>query len=179
MCNHQSATINNVFFLHATVYGMKHVFLEPGMAGIALGTLDLFRKEGLIYIYAYTVMPSIFYALIKLRNALITKIVEDFDSYTSEKILRQLQLDDRSHLHQFLNSHKNNKNMSSIWQGVYGMKITTTALLEQRMDLIHNAVLDKQWQLVQERSEYRYSSACLYDTGREPIIPIDDIRTTL
>ena len=179
MENSQPAQLKNVNFLNATVFGLQHVFLEPGMVGIVLGSLDLFRKEGLIYVYAFTVMPSNFFAIIKLRNATIQQIVQDFDSYTSGPILKQLQLDDRSHLHQFLSSHKNNQNLPSIWQGVYGMKIGSTIQLEQRLELIHNTVMESQWQLVKDRAEYRYSSACFYDRGQTPLIPVDDIRTTL
>ena len=179
MIDNSPGQLRNVYFFNATIYGLKHVFLEPGMAGIALGSLDLFRNEGLIYIYAYTVMPSMFYAVIKLRTAAIQKITEDFDTYTSDRILKQLLIDDRSLLHQFLNSHKNNRNLPSIWQGVYGMKIQTTSLLEQRFDLIHNAVMDDQWHLAKNRSDYRYSSACFYDQNMPPLIPVDDFRTTL
>jgi hypothetical protein len=47
------------------------------------------------------------------------------------------------------------------------------------MEYIHNNPVDKDWKLVDDRANYRYSSACFYDRNITPIIEVDDIRDFL
>ena len=86
------------------------------------------------------------------------------------------KVDNRTLLNQELSTYKNPKGVQSIWQGIHLMKIRTLEVLEQRMNLIHNAPLDKQWQLVEDRADYRFSSACYYDRDEKPIIDVDNVK---
>ena len=47
------------------------------------------------------------------------------------------------------------------------------------MEYIHNNPVSKDWKLVADRAEYKYSSACFYDKGVMPITPIADINEWL
>ena len=57
--------------------------------------------------------------------------------------------------------------------------IYTEKFLLQKMEYIHQNPVAKEWNLVQERADYKYSSACFYDEDKQPIIEIDDIREYL
>jgi hypothetical protein len=47
------------------------------------------------------------------------------------------------------------------------------------MEYIHSNPVSKDWKLVDDRAQYKYSSACFYDMGITPIIPITDINEWL
>jgi hypothetical protein len=47
------------------------------------------------------------------------------------------------------------------------------------VEYTHNNPIHRSWNLVADRADYRYSSACFYDRGQEPIIPVDDVRPWL
>jgi len=47
------------------------------------------------------------------------------------------------------------------------------------MEYIHQNPVTEEWNLVQDRADYEYSSACFYDKNQRPIIDIDDIRELL
>ena len=52
-------------------------------------------------------------------------------------------------------------------------------VLRETVEYIHNNPCDKNWNLVRDRSDYPYSSACFYDRGVMPLIEIDDVRELL
>lgn len=56
---------------------------------------------------------------------------------------------------------------------------TVKVSLLQKMESIHQNPVAKEWDLVQDRAMYIYSSAIYYDEGWQPIIEIDDIRNLL
>jgi hypothetical protein len=47
------------------------------------------------------------------------------------------------------------------------------------MEYIHSNPVSKDWKLVNDRAEYKYSSACFYDKGIAPIISITDLNEWL
>lgn len=63
-----------------------------------------------------------------------------------------------------------------IWQDIQAKNIFSIEVLEQKMEYTHSNPCNKNWHLVKDRSDYKYSSACFYDKGIKPIIEIDDVR---
>jgi hypothetical protein len=51
--------------------------------------------------------------------------------------------------------------------------------LREKLDYIHNNPIAKKWNLAADRAAYTYSSACYYDGGIEPLVPVDDVREWL
>jgi len=47
------------------------------------------------------------------------------------------------------------------------------------MEYLHSNPVSKDWKLAVDKTEYKYSSACFYDKGITPIIPITDINEWL
>jgi len=62
---------------------------------------------------------------------------------------------------------------------VQAKNIYTEKFLAQKMEYIHQNPVAKEWNLVQDRASYIYSSACFYDDDRQPIVEIDDVRELL
>lgn len=68
------------------------------------------------------------------------------------------------------------KTRHKIWRDIQAKNIYSLSFLEQKIEYIHANPCRKKWHLVDERADYKYSSACYYDRGEKPIIEIDDVR---
>ena len=61
----------------------------------------------------------------------------------------------------------------------YVENIFSPGVLIKKVEYTHNNPMNKGWNLVSDRADYRFSSACFYDRGQEPLIPVDDVRLLL
>jgi hypothetical protein len=68
---------------------------------------------------------------------------------------------------------------SPVWGDLRIQEVRDRAKLRSLLEYIHQKPVSAEWKLADPRSEYLYSSACFYDLGREPIIPVVDIRGEL
>jgi putative transposase len=166
-----------LYFMTASFYGWKPLFSEPIHARIILNSLSWLRKEKRIILYAFVLMPSHLHAIVKPVDRAIGELLQDFGSFTAHAILHQLRSDDRQDLIEFFHGERRDPRAEhSIWQDVQAKNIFTEKFLAQKMEYIHQNPVAKEWNLVQDRADYQYSSACFYDEDRQPIIEIDDIR---
>ena len=105
----------------------------------------------------------------------ISNNIWTFSSYTAHQILEEAtkQSDDK-----FLTTFKKEarkRKSNRIWQNFLANNIFTNDFLIQKMEYIHNNPLKKSETCNYQRSDFPYSTACYYDLGKKPIIPIDDI----
>lgn len=73
-------------------------------------------------------------------------------------------------------AHEHPKKSAQHLQEIQAKNVYLGDFLREKLDHIHNNPIAKQWQLASSRADYQYSSACFYDRGEMPIIPVDDIR---
>ena len=167
----------HLYFVTATVIGWKHLFVEQSYAEIVLGCLDWMRKEGRMIHFAFVLMPSHVHTLIRPEGRTIGAVLDNFGSYTAHAILKQLRRDGRNdHLAFFHEQRRDRRHRHSIWQDIQAKNVFSSGFLREKLEYIHNNPINKQWQLVEQRADYRYSSACFYDRGEKPIIEVDDVR---
>ena len=67
----------------------------------------------------------------------------------------------------------------SIWQDIQAKNIFSTNFLKEKVEYIHNNPVAKQCKMVEDRADFKYSSACFYDRDQIPIIMVDDVREWL
>ena len=116
----------------------------------------------------------------KPENKTIGDVLQDFGSYTAHIILSELRKDGRDDLLKFFHDERRDaRHQHSIWQDMQAKNIYSIEFLNQKMEYIHSNPVSKDWKLVDDRAEYKYSSACFYDKGIMPIIPITDINEWL
>lgn len=131
-------------------------------------------------LYAFVLMPTHLHAIILPLDRPIGELLQNFGSFTAHKILQTLQEENQKDLLDFFHVHRRDSNIEySIWQDVQAKNIYTEKFLLQKIEYIHQNPVAKEWELVQDRAEYRYSSACFYDKNQQPIINVDDIRELL
>ena len=170
----------HLYFVTASICGWKHLFVEPTYSQIILDFLVWLQKEKRILIFAFVIMPSHLHLILKPEQKEIAGILKDFGSFTAHAILRQLRAEKKEHLLQFFHTERRDKrHQHSIWQDIQAKNIYSYEFLSEKMEYLHSNPVSKDWQLVKERGDYRYSSACFYDNGDTPIIPITDINEWL
>jgi putative transposase len=133
-----------------------------------------------MFLYAFVLMPSHLHAIVVPLGRQIGELLQNFASFTAHAILHQLRNDNRQDLLTFFHAQRRDSNQEhSIWQDVQAKNVFTAKFLKQKLEYIHQNPVAKEWKLVKERAEYKYSSACFYDEDRQLIIEIDDIRELL
>ena len=138
------------------------------------------QKEKRLLLFAFVIMPTHTHALIKPENQSISETVQQFGSFTAHEILKELRKDGKTDwLKTFEQEKRDPRHKHSIWQDIQAKNIFSMAVLEQKMEYIHQNPIAKDWKLAANRADYAYSSAGYYDDGRKPIIEITDINEWL
>jgi len=131
-------------------------------------------------LFAFVIMPTHLHSIVLPLDRSIGKLMQNFGSFTAHAILKKLREDNRKELLEIFHNHRRDKSLEhSIWQDIQAKNIYSEKFLTQKMEYIHQNPVAKERKLAQERAAYKYSSACFYDEGEQPIIEIDDIREFL
>jgi putative transposase len=170
----------HLYFLTASTCGWKPLFIETIYAEIILDSLTWLRKENRMRLHGFVLMPSHLHAIVLPINRSIGDLLQDFSSFTAHAILGQIRKDNRQDLIEFFHERRRDKREEhSIWQDVQAKNIFSEKFLKQKMEYIHQNPVTKEWNLVKDRADYKYSSACYYDNDQQPVIEIDDVRELL
>ncbi len=170
----------HLYFITATVCGWKPLFARPEYAQIVLNSLAWLQQNGKCSLFAFVLMPSHLHAIVGPESEPIGSVLQAFGSFTAHKILERLRTERRSGWIQFFHEERRDeRHARSIWQDIQAKNIYSMKFLQQKMEYIHSNPVRKEWKLVEDRADYAYSSACFYDSGKEPIIAIKDVRQWL
>ena len=172
--------INHLYFVTASISGWKHLLAEPKYRQIVLDSLVWLQNEKRILLFVFVIMPSHLHLILKPENKTIGEVLQDFGSYTAHIILSELRKDGRDELLKFFHHERRDaRHQHSIWQDMQAKNIYSIEFLNQKMEYIHSNPVSKDWKLVDDWAEYKYSSACFYNKRIMPIIPITDINKWL
>ncbi len=171
---------SHLYFITASIIGWQHLFVTYEYAGIPLNCLAWLQQQKRILLFAFVIMPSHLHAILKPENATIAEIIQQFGSYTAHEILKKLRADNQIDLlHIFNQNRRDQRHEHGIWQDIQAKNVYSTEFLWQKMEYIHQNPVSKDWRLVEDRTDYVYSSAGYYDYGRKPMIEITDINEWL
>ncbi len=164
----------------ASLVGWKRLFIAREYADIPLDSLVWLQKHNRILLFAFVVMPSHLHAILKPQDGTIGEIVQQFGSFTAHEIIKKLRAQNQSaFLDLFREEKRDPRNEYSVWQDIQAKNIYSMEFLRQKIEYIHQNPVAKDWRLVPDRAQYRYSSAGYYDCGRTPVIQITDINEWL
>ena len=171
----------HLYFVTATLVGWQHLFVQPVYADMVLSSLKWLREREQCFLYAFVLMPSHLHGLLKPQaEHTIATILQAFGSFTAHRILKQLRQDKREEVLLLMREkQKNPQKTHKVWEGIQAKNVYTPDFLVQKLEYIHNNPINKGWELVGERADYPYSSACFYDRGEPAVIDIDDVRHLL
>lgn len=166
----------HLYFITASISGWKPLFVKQSYADIILNCLNWMRSENRIKLFSFVIMPSHIHFINATMNSTIGNFLQQFGSFTAHRILYQLREEKETELIAFFqkqNTHPNHKHR--IWQDIQAKNIYSNEYLEQKMEYIHNNPVNAGLISGQDRSKYLLSSACFYDRGKQPCVPVDDV----
>ena len=170
----------HLYFVTASVIEWIPLFKYPKYAEIVLNSLSWMQEQKRLLLFAFAIMPTHIHLLIKPENQSISETVQQFGSFTAHEILKKVREDGKTEwLTTFEQERRDPRHKHSIWQDIQAKNIFSMAVLEQKMEYIHQNPIAKDWKLAANRADYAYSSAGYYDDGRKPIIEITDINEWL
>lgn len=170
----------HLYFVTASVVEWIPLFKYPKYTEIVLNSLSWMQEQKRLLLFAFVLMPTHVHLLIKPEQQSIGEIIQQFGSFTAHEILKKVREDERTDwLKIFEQEKRDPRHKHSIWQDIQAKNIFSTAVLEQKMEYIHQNPVAKDWKLAANRADYAYSSAGYYDYRRKPIIEITDINERL
>lgn len=170
----------HLYFVTASIVDWKRLFDRPEYVEIPLKSLSWLQTQKRILLFAFVIMPSHLHLIIKPITDTIGDIVQQFGSFTAHEVLKKLKAENKKELIEIFHQQKRDpRHQHSIWQDIQAKNVYSLEFLRQKIEYIHQNPVANGWKLVEDRSDYLYSSACYYDFGREPVIPITDINQWL
>lgn len=171
---------DHLYFLTSRISGYKKIFIQEKYALIVTNSLDYLRKQKIIHLFSFCIMPNHAHILIKIkRKRTINEVVNRFHSYTAHQLLKKMRQEKNHELLNFFNNyavvHKQDRR-HLFWDDALVKNVFSSKALNNVVEYIHSNPNNKNWHLVEDRANYEYSSACFYDKGIKPIIEVDDIR---
>ncbi len=174
--------LEHLFFITGSLVGWLDLFNRPEFAMIVLHSLDWHRRQKRFSLYVYVIMPTHFHAIIKpTDDQTITTDLQFLGSFTAHTILKELRsrrlIDELNCFAQHRQADRTEHHQ--VWQPIQAMNVYSIDFLREKVEYIHNNPIAKKWALVENRADYRYSSACFYDRNVQPIIEVNDVREWL
>jgi putative transposase len=164
------------FFVTAAVGGWKHLFANEACARIVFDSLDHLRRTRKLELYAFALLPSHLMLLCRPVQGAVGRVLDGFADFTAARIAAVLRRRGRRPLMHYLFEKTGGGHGAPVWGRLEIREIASRGELVSALARIHNKPTAPEWRLAPKRSDYIYSSACFYDLGREPIIPVLDAR---
>ena len=166
----------HLYFVTGTVIRWLRLFNDIKYTKVILDSMDWHRKYYRMKLFAFVIMPNhLHWISLPLDPCTINDNIRTFASFTAHKILSTAKENNhKDNLTAFAEDAKTGKH-NRIWLDFQAKNIKNERFLSQKLEYIHNNPTTKDWFSLESRSGYKYSSACFYDEGKEPIIFIDDL----
>jgi putative transposase len=169
----------SLYFVTAAVGGWKHLFANEGCARILFDSLAHQCRTEKLVLYAFALLPSHLHLICRPLRGDIRRLLEGFADFTAARMIAVLRRRGRGPLMHYLHAKSNGGPGSPIWGELRIQEIGGRGKLLALLDYLHNKPVSPEWRLAARRDEYLYSSACFYDLGREPVIPVRDARVEI
>jgi len=170
---------DHLYFVSSKLAIYEYLFNIDLYRDIIINSLKYLIERKYLVLYSFCIMPNHVHYLINInKNKTLNEINAKFDSFTSHEILTKArQCKHINLLKSFMKAAENDSDRNNrIWQDVVVRHVTDDDTLYNFLEYIHNNPVNKGWNLVKDRADYRYSSACFYDKDEKPVIKIEDVR---
>jgi putative transposase len=166
----------DLYFVTGTIVEWEPLFINRSYANTILASLDWHRHNKRMFVFAFVLMLNHIHWISKpIKPYSINDNIQSFASFTAHKILKLSRLTEQQDLQNLFRKNAENGKRHKIWKNFQAKNIYTHRFLIQKMEYIHNNPIKINRFSSEIRAKYLYSSACYYDLGTVPIIPIDDI----
>jgi putative transposase len=165
-----------MYFVTAAVGGWKHLFANEACARILFDSLAHLDRTRKLALYAFALLPSHLHLICRPPGGDIQRLIEGFADFTAARMSSVLRRRGRGPLMHYLHAKTDGGPGAPIWGDLRIQEIRGRGKLDALLEYMHNKPVSAEWRLAAKRSDYLYSSACFYDLGRQPVIPVMDAR---
>lgn len=156
--------LNQIYFYTATILNWKRLLKKDHYKDIIISSLTYLSAQHKIAVYGFVIMPNHIHLVWEMLEKNGKEMPHaSFMKYTSHEFLTHL----RSNFPQVLPYFQktNQAQNHQFWQrNSLPVWLYTPAVLEQKLDYIHNNPVVEKWSLANEPAQYYYSSAKFYET---------------
>ena len=157
-----------LYFITITVIDWVDLFIRPKLKHVIIESLLHCQKNKGLRVYAYVIMSSHLHLIVRANNGFkLEDIIRDFKKFTSKELIRTIKEYPESRRVWLLNKFSyaanriKNNTKYKVWKdGFHPVELSTTEMIEQRLNYIHNNPVKEE--IVFNPEEYRYSSAINY-----------------
>ncbi|EAY27249.1 hypothetical protein M23134_06559 [Microscilla marina ATCC 23134] len=156
--------LNQIYFYTATILNWKRLLKKDDYKNIIIDSLQYLSTKNKIAVYGFVIMPNHIHLIWEMLEKNGKEMPHaSFMKYTAHQflehsrtyypqILPYFQASDQARNHRFWQ-----RNSLPVW-------LYTPAVLEQKLEYIHNNPVVEKWSLANEPAQYYYSSAKFYET---------------
>ena len=168
---------DKLHFVTLQVVEWVDVFSRQKYRDIIIENLTYCQKNKGLELFGWVIMSNHIHLLIKSKTMELSNILRDFKSYTSKKIIEEIDTCNESRKEWMLKifkdaafKHKRNSEYQFWTHENHAEYIYSNKFIEQKLDYIHNNPVRAG--IVENPEEYRYSSARDYagETGLLEVI---------
>ena len=167
--------LDNTYFITTTVLGFRNVFaIHDSYYGILIDSLNYTRKKYLSFIIAYVLMPNHIHLILKMnKGTSVSDFMRDFKRHTSTEVIKLLKKDKKTGYLEDLLQLGGTGNYR-LWMDRFDyLVIYTEKKLKTKIDYIHKNPVKAG--LVENITDWKYSSARNYYLGDESMLRVDKI----
>jgi len=157
--------MNYISFFTATILNWKELLVIDKYKDIIINSLRFLVVNRRIEIYAFVIMPNHIHLVWKLKGDNKKEDVQrDFLKYTAQKIIFDLKTHKPKLLQEFFVGKRDRK--YQIWErNALTSRLPSEEIIVQKINYIHLNPIRGKWNLSEEITEYKYSSAKFYYGG--------------
>ncbi len=164
------------YFVTSTIVEWLPVFTAAPCSDILVQSLLYCREHKGLKIYAWVILDNHFHAILSAPD--LAGTLTDLKRFTARALLLQIKKEKRewllNQLAYYCAAHKTSSE-HQVWQeGVHPQELDTDAMMEQKLDYIHNNPVVRG--LVVGPEHWRYSSAHEWLVGGHPLFTCDPWR---
>ena len=168
---------DKLHFVTLQVVEWVDIFTRQKYRDIIIDNLSYCQKHKGLEIYAWVIMSNHIHLLVKSEKENLSNVMRDFKSFTSKKILEEIDSCNESRKSWMLKlfkdaafKHKRNSEYQFWTHENHAEYIYSNKFIEQKIEYIHNNPVRAG--IVQKPEEYRYSSAIDY-AGEKGLLKVE------
>ena len=166
-----------IHFVTFIVGGRKHLLTNESCVRIVLNSLAWLCETRQLILYGFVLLPSHTHLLCRPVRKSIQSLAESFADFTAQRMITALRRRGRGPLLHYLHAKTPGDHPGApIWGEVKIQSVGDSADALRKLDYMHRKPAADEWRLAEEPCAYPYSSACFYGAGRQPVLPIEDVR---
>lgn len=151
---------DSLYFLTINVIKKIPVFTNSSYMDIILDNFAFYRENQYLKIFSYVIMDNHIH-LITSHPGNLSKVIQNFKSFTAKKILHRLQSDNRDWILKLMSNFKadyKSESINQFWEeGNHPKQIQNIEMFNQKVEYIHYNPVRRG--LVSNEEDWVYSSA--------------------